>query len=129
MKSSKKLLLPLLLFALSVVSCSKSDDDKPSGGSHKIRMKAEASAGSSMYLIFYVDAAGESKQFTNVSGTSWDSGDLTYGSSVQAISFGAAATPKDASSTLKVQIYVDGKLEKESTASGTSLSASTTYYF
>ncbi|MFD2886576.1 C40 family peptidase [Chitinophaga cymbidii] len=117
-----------MLFTMIFSACSK-DKDKPSGGNHKVVFKAVGSAGTSISTVVYVDGGGENVTKTDLSGSTWESGELTFSSSVQAISFGVQATGPNASATMKVQIFVDGVMKKESSGTGTILVPSATYYF
>lgn len=128
MKMFMKLFLPVMLFTVVFSACSK-DKDKPSGGNHKVVFKAMGSAGTNITTAIYVDGGGENVSETNLSGSTWESGELTFSSSVQAINFGVQATGPNASSTMKVQIIVDGVVKKESSATGTILVPSATFYF
>lgn len=73
---------------------------------------------------------GYDATLTTVSGInsqSWTSPELTVPSGANVASIIANAAGANASSTLKVQVYVDGVLKKEGTSTGTALSATAQY--
>lgn len=110
-------------------SCSKDDDDDtPAGKAHKVVFKATASAGSNIDVAVY----GYDSTITtasSLSGTTWTSPEITSPAGAYNVNVGVNATGASSSSTLKVQIYVDGELKKEGTSSGQILSASANYTF
>jgi hypothetical protein len=111
-----------------VASCKNDDDDVPETETHKIIFKAEASSGSNISKAVYgID--GNPITVTGLSGTTWSSPELTTEGPVYNVNVVVNATGADASSTLKVQVWVDGALKKESVSSGQNLSASTSYTF
>ncbi|QIY90719.1 hypothetical protein [Chryseobacterium gallinarum] len=116
------------MFIGFVSSCSKDDDNGPAGKNHKVVFKAIASSGSNIDMAVYgID--GNPTTATSLSGTTWSSPEITsepgsYNANVAVNAMGA-----NASSTLKVQIWVDGELKKEGTSSGEILSASASYTF
>lgn len=126
MKKSKFASFILLaVIALSLLNCSKGGD-KPSNTSHKIVFKAEASAGSALNMAVY----GYDATLTTVSGLggiTWTSPEITAPSNVNLANITVNAIGVNASSTLKVQIYVNGVLKKEGTSTGTALSATAQY--
>jgi hypothetical protein len=112
-------------------SCSKDDDDNNvvgSSGTHKVVFKAEASSGSNISVAVYGYDANATTA-TSLSGTSWSSPEITVPAGALTLNVAANATGANASSTLKVQIFVDGVLKKEGTSSGQYLSASTNHTF
>ncbi|WP_228401658.1 hypothetical protein [Chryseobacterium sp. PMSZPI] len=121
-----------VLFFGFVTSCSKDNDDNNNinggGKSHKIVFKAIASSGSNIDgAVYGID--GNATTASSLSGTTWSSPEVTsepgaYNANVVVNAIGA-----NASSTLKVQIWVDGELKKEGTSSGQYLSASASYTF
>ncbi|WP_267405166.1 MULTISPECIES: hypothetical protein [unclassified Chryseobacterium] len=119
------------MFIGFVSSCSSDDDDNPVNGAgkqHKVVFKAIASSGSNIDVAVYgID--GNPTTASSLSGETWSSPEITsekgaYGANVAVNAIGASA-----SSTLKVQIWVDGELKKEGTSSGQYLSASASYTF
>ncbi|MFP7657281.1 hypothetical protein [Chryseobacterium proteolyticum] len=115
-----------------IASCSNDDDDNNGGGSsgssHKVVFKAQASPGSNIANAAYGYDANNT-QVTGLSGTSWTSPEITVPAGAVIVNGGVVGTGANASSTLKVQIYIDGELKKEATGSGTTLSATASYSF
>jgi hypothetical protein len=123
----------LLMAATLLVSCGKSNDSKPSGGSgssssHKIIYKSTVTDGT-IDIVDYTNAGGDQTTVTGLSVTSYTSPEITVPSSVGSVVFAVSGGGSSASSTITVQIYVDGVLKKTNTGSGTSLSAGTGYSF
>ncbi|MBV8324962.1 hypothetical protein [Chryseobacterium sp.] len=115
-----------------VSSCSKDDDDNVpgvgAGKSHKVVFKAIASAGSNIDVAAYgID--GSATTATSLSGTTWSSPEITTQPGAYTANVAVNAIGANASSTLKVQIWVDGELKKEGTSSGQILAASAGYGF
>ncbi|MCJ7932691.1 MAG: hypothetical protein MUW56_03385 [Chryseobacterium sp.] len=119
------------MFIGFVSSCSKDDDDdnvSGAGKSHKVVFKAIASAGSNIDVAVYgID--GNPTTASSLSGTTWTSPEVTSEAGAYNANAAVSAIGADASSTLKVQIWVDGELKKEGTSSGHILSASASYTF
>ena len=125
----RKLSIASILFAaMLTASCSKDKDDNNTTATHKVVFKAEASGGGTIDRASYgVD--GDAHSAINLSGTSWTSPELTapagaYNANIVVNGVGTGST-----SRLKVGIYVDGELKKESTASGEILAASVQHFF
>lgn len=114
-----------------VASCSKDDDDNNvygAGSTHKVVFKAIASSGCNIDVASYgID--GNPTTATSLSGTTWSSPEVTSEKGAYSATVAVNAIGVDASSTLKVQIWVDGELKKEGTASGQYLAASASYTF
>lgn len=112
-----------------VTSCSNDDDNIPGTNKpHKVVFKAEASAGSNIEIAVYgID--GNPTSATSLSGTTWSSPEITSEAGAMSANVAVNAIGASASSTLKVQIWVDGELKKEGTSSGQYLSASAAYSF
>nr|WP_315028812.1 hypothetical protein [uncultured Chryseobacterium sp.] len=114
-----------------VASCSKDDDDNNVNGaknSHKVVFKAIASSGSNISVAVYgID--GNPTTASSLSGANWSSPEVTSEAGAYSANVAVNAIGPDASSTLKVQIWVDGELKKEGTSSGKILSASASYVF
>lgn len=111
-----------------VESCRKDDDVSEDIKTQKIIFKAEGSSGVNISKAVYgID--GNPITVTGLSGTTWSSPELTAEGIVYNSNIVVNATGVDAASTLKVQIWVDGQLKKESVSSGLTLSASTSYSF
>lgn len=120
------------MFIGFVTSCSNDDDDdgNPNGAgkSHKVVFKAIASSGSDINVAVYgID--GNPTTASSLSGTTWSSPEVTSEAGAYNANVAVSAMGADASSTLKVQIWVDGELKKEGTSSGQILSASASYTF
>ncbi|WP_160138404.1 hypothetical protein [Chryseobacterium sp. c4a] len=113
-----------------VASCSKDDDDNVNGAkkSHKVVFKAIASTGTNIDgAVYGID--GNPTTATSLSGTTWSSPEVTSEAGAYNANVVVNAIGVDATSTLKVQIWVDGELKKEGTSSGQYLSASASYIF
>lgn len=112
-----------------VESCRKDDDDASEDiKTQKVVFKAEGSSGVNISKAVYgID--GNPITVNGLSGATWTSPELTAEGVVYNTNVVVNATGVDAASTLKVQIWVDGQLKKESVSSGMTLSASTSYTF
>lgn len=112
-----------------VESCRKDDDDTSEDiKTQKVVFKAEGSSGVNISKAVYgID--GNPITVTGLSGATWTSPEVTAEGVVYNTNVVVNATGVDAASTLKVQIWVDGQLKKESVSSGVTLSASTSYTF
>lgn len=111
-------------------SCSNDDDDdnSPAKSSHKVVFKAIASSGSNIEVAVYgID--GNPTTASSLGGTTWTSPEVTSEAGAYNANVAVNAIGADASSTLKVQIWVDGELKKEGTSSGQYLSASASHVF
>lgn len=131
LKGTFVMLLATVLMGF-VTSCSKDDDDTPNvngaGKSHKVVFKAIASAGTDIDAAVYgVDSNATTA--SSLSGTTWSSPEVTSEKGAYNANVVVNAVGTNASSTLKVQIWVDGELKKEGTSSGQYLSASASYVF
>jgi len=131
MRSLKTTLIAFAAFAaLMGASCSKDDGGTPgpSTSSHKVQFKAEASAGSNISVAVYgYDATTTTA--TSLSGTTWSSPEITVPAGASLATAAVNASGANASSTLKVQVWVDGVMKKEGTSSGAILSAQASYAF
>ncbi|VXB90526.1 MULTISPECIES: hypothetical protein [Chryseobacterium] len=112
-----------------VESCRKDDDDTSEDiKTQKVVFKAEGSSGVNISKAVYgID--GNPITVNGLSGSTWTSPEVTAEGVVYNTNVVVNATGVDAASTLKVQIWVDGQLKKESVSSGMTLSASTSYTF
>lgn len=120
----------ITVMILSLVeSCRKDNDDTSEEiKTQKVVFKAEGSSGVNISKAVYgID--GNPITVTGLSGTTWTSPEITAEGVVYNSNVVVNATGVDAASTLKVQIWVDGQLKKESVSSGLTLSASTSYTF
>ena len=129
-KGTFLMLAAALIFGF-VSSCSDDDADNPvngAGETHKVVFKAIASSGSNIDVAVYgID--GNPTTASSLSGTTWSSPEVTAEKGAYTANVAVNAIGTGASSTLKVQIWVDGELKKEGTSSGQYLSASTSYTF
>jgi len=131
MKSIKATLIAFAAFAAIMgTSCSKDDAGTPgpSSTSHKVQFKAEASAGSNIEVAVYGYDANTTTA-TSLSGTTWSSPEITVPAGTVMATAAVNGTGANASSTLKVQVWVDGVMKKEGTSSGEVLSAQASYSF
>ena len=112
-----------------VESCRKDDDDASEDiKTQKVVFKAEGSSGVNISKAVYgID--GNPITVNGLSGATWTSPEVTAEGVVYNTNVVVNATGVDAASTLKVQIWVDGQLKKESVSSGMTLSTSTSYTF
>ncbi|WP_159477389.1 hypothetical protein [Chryseobacterium sp. 18068] len=120
----------ITVMILSLVESCRKDNDENSEEikTQKVVFKAEGSSGVNISKAVYgID--GNPITVTGLSGTTWTSPELTAEGVVYNSNVVVNATGVDAASTLKVQIWVDGQLKKESVSSGLTLSASTSYTF
>lgn len=125
-KSMAKL-LSVAFAAMLFSACSKGGDTEPgTNASRKIMFKAEASAGSALHMVVY----GYDTDLTTISslgGTTWTSPEITTPAGATVASITVNARGANPASTLKVQVYVDGILKKETGSMGTALSATAQY--
>lgn len=129
MKLSLKLLfLPALLFALVFAGCSGKDDN-PAPSGHKIQYKAEVSSGSTISSVIYFTASGNTT-VSSLAVTKWESAVLDLPASAGHATVAVVGVGANAQATMKVQVWVDGVMKKESTATGqTSFGASASFTF
>ncbi|MFY1047125.1 hypothetical protein [Chryseobacterium sp. GP-SGM7] len=128
LKRSFLMLVTAFIFGF-VTSCKNDGDDvSEANDTHKVIFKAEASSGSNISTAVYgID--GNPITVNGLSGTTWMSPEITTDTKVYNSNVVVNATGANSASTLKVQIWVDGELKKESTVTGKNLSASTSYSF
>ncbi|WP_411810967.1 hypothetical protein ACLB9Y_12365 [Chryseobacterium scophthalmum] len=120
----------ITVMVLSFVESCRKDDDNTSEDikTQKVVFKAEGSSGVNISKAVYgID--GNPITVNGLSGATWTSPEVTAEGVVYNTNVVVNATGVDAASTLKVQIWVDGQLKKESVSSGMTLSASTSYTF
>ena len=116
--------LVLFITLVSFSYCSKDKDNPPAAS--KLQFKAEVSAGSVLNMAVY----GYDATLTTASslgGTTWTSPEINVPAGANLASITVNARGASASSTLKVQVYVNGMLKKEGTGSGAALSATAQY--
>ncbi|MBE4949783.1 hypothetical protein [Chryseobacterium culicis] len=99
---------------------------------HTIMFKAEASAGSN--ITYVLDNGNGEANESNFNGVVWTSPEYTHseelpaGKTMNQIKIvSVKATGVDATSTLKVQIYIDGVLRQEEIAKGQNLEVTAKY--
>lgn len=121
-----------LIGLLAVLTSCNNDDEKLYDVTHKVVYKAEGSAGVNITSVVY--SQGGYKPITNVNGSTWTSAEFTETKKLAVgridyspVLVAVDATGTSASSTLKVQIYVDGVLKKEVKTSGQVLTADADY--
>lgn len=128
MKTKKTMAFSFGIAVLSLVfifsSCSK---DSPAG-THKLQFKVSASAGSDLNIAVY-GYDDNIKTISGLTGTTWQSEEITTTAGAVTAAINASAVGVDASSTLKVEIWVDGKKVKEGTGQGPALVAAASYSF
>ncbi|HVI44172.1 MAG TPA: hypothetical protein VM802_04865 [Chitinophaga sp.] len=128
MKVFKQLFLLSLLFVTVFAACKKDDkNDAPSASSHKVTFKVEWSANATIHYVTYVVNGTETSK-TNITGTSWST-EITTPADARYVMLLSAGQSESAAATLKAQIYVDGKLVKESPATGQILTTQATHTF
>ncbi|WP_080780023.1 hypothetical protein [Chryseobacterium phocaeense] len=121
------------LFAI-IISC-KCEEEQDYEITHRVVYKAEGSPGVQIISARYHGYVGDNLVTApNVSSNQWTSPEvkMTHRLPVGKINTEGTlaivkATGADASSTLKVQIYVDGALKKEVTATGPDLNVEAQY--
>jgi ABC-type oligopeptide transport system substrate-binding subunit len=130
LKSITLSIFTLFMTATLLVSCSKSSDNKPSGStSHKIIYKATATNGAVIDGVSYTDAQGDQTSLNGLNATTYTSPEITVPASQESVIFAAEGEGTGASSTITVNIYVDGVIKKTNTGSGLGISIPTSYTF
>lgn len=125
LRSMMLLLAVGLVFGIS--SCSRDDDGGRSGGTHKVVFKGVGSEGVVIKTVGY-GIGTELHTKTDLSVNAWTSEEYTFtGNTPLNVTVNAVGT--NANSTLKAQIFVDGKLVKEGTSTGTYLSATAAHNY
>lgn len=120
----------MLLMALGLIfGISSCRDDKSDGtsGTHKVVFKGVGSNGVVIRVAGY-NIGTEIHTKSDLSVNQWSSEEFTFsGNTPLNVTINALGT--DANSTLKAQIFVDGKLVKEGTSTGTYLSATAAHNY
>ncbi|MFN1215521.1 hypothetical protein ACKW6Q_00930 [Chryseobacterium kwangjuense] len=119
----------------TVLTSCKCEEEQDYEITHRIVYKAEGSAGVQIISARYHGYVGANLiTAPNVSGNQWASPEVKMTHRLQAGKTNTEgtlaiikATGADASSSLKVQIYVDGTLKKEVTATGQDLNIEAQY--
>lgn len=129
MKSLKSLLLPVLALSIGMAACGGKDDDPAPGRSaKKVQFKATGSTGVKIMNAVY----GFDQSITtasDINAQTWQSAVIDVPGSALGATCVIGAVGPNASSTLKVEMYIDGQLKKTGTSSGTALSAGTQIVF
>lgn len=128
MKNFKNLFIFLLsVFSINLlISCDDKDKKNEenlngSGESYKVLFKAEvAPKGKIRTVVYGVDSAISTQ--SSIEEQSWNK-ELVTKKGDRVVTFSVGALGEDKDSTLKVEIWVDGKLKKESHSKGEILSA------
>lgn len=115
------------LVTLVLTSCSKKDD-APAKSSHKVVFKAQTSSDSRIEIAVY---GYDTKTTTasSLSGSTWTSPELTVPAGTAVANVSVSGIGVNASSSLKVQIFVDGVMKSEGTSTGEALSAGASFQF
>jgi len=108
-------------------NCSKDKKDEPSSGDQKIVFKVESSANSPINMVVF-GFDGTLTTVSAVNSESWTSAEMTAPGTAHVATVSANARGAGSSSTLKVEIYVNGMLKKEATSNGTALSATAQHH-
>lgn len=117
MKNSKKLLFMAVVLLLTMfVSCSKKDTPHAQTPK-KVVFKAQASGGASIKTIVYGPDA-DARTLVNQNLASWSSEEMTIAAGTNNVKINVQGTGSGASSTITVQIYVDGVLKAEQSGTG-----------
>lgn len=126
---TKILSLSLILSLTLLFACKKDKNDAPSKGTHKVVFKAIGSTGAKINTAVYTDGSGKNESFTSLDTQNWTSTEYTIPSSANTVNFGANGIGADASSTLVVEIWIDGVKAAEGKSTGKILSASASLAF
>lgn len=123
---SRMLLMALgLVFAVS--SCSKDEGGGGNSGTHKVVFKGVGSDGVVIGTVGY-SIGTEIHTKGDLSVNSWSTEELTFTGNTP-LNVTVNATGTNPNSTVKAQIFVDGKLVKEGTSTGTYLSATAAHNY
>lgn len=106
-----KTILFITIITLLGTSCSKDPANSAGSSSHKVIFKAVASTGSKIDVAVFV-INGVATSASGLSGTSWQSAEVAASTGNQ-ISCAVNGIGANASSTLAMQIWIDGALAKE----------------
>lgn len=118
MKRTFLLLTVAILISSAFISCSKNKDSEVT---YKVKYKVTGSAGVKISsLVYATDGTGGMNTITDMNKQTFESEELTFAKKGYATMSLNARGP-DASSTIKAQIFINGELAKESTATGTIL--------
>ncbi|WP_199724384.1 hypothetical protein [Taibaiella sp. KBW10] len=123
-----KLKVALFVSVAACMAVFASSCKKKGGSAHRVVFKAHTSSEGNIKVAVY----GYDTKTTTASklnGTTWVSPEITVPAGSQNATVVVDGSGPFASSTLKVQIYVDGALKKESISSGQTLSAAVRHRF
>lgn len=121
-------MLGILVAGVLFTGCSKDKDTPDPSSPRKVVFKAQTSADASISNAAY-GYDSEITYATGLSGTTWTSPEITVPGNALSVYANMGGLGSSAASTVKIQIFVDGTLKKEATATGTQLVASVQYQF
>lgn len=124
----KKLLsIAVVLCMVFLFSCKKEESN---GGPHKVVYKAIGSPGTQISVaVVATDGIGGAETFTSLTGDTWTSKEYVFENSMGMAAAAVNGTGPSATSTLKVEIWIDGEKKAEGNSTGEILSASGSYSF
>ncbi|WP_333696532.1 MmpS family transport accessory protein [Flavobacterium sp.] len=126
MRTTKNLLKGLFLFfLLSIIITGCSSDDN-SSNSRKVTFKVVGSNGANITTIVYA-LNSETFPVLNVNSSNWTSEEITLPADVNILSLSGNAIGSSASSSIRLEILVNGQVKKQQSASGTVMSTFTQY--
>lgn len=127
MKSTRKLLKNLLFVLLLTISLSGcSNDDGNSSNERKVTFKVIGTNGANITTIVYA-LDSETFPVLNVNSSNWTSEEITLPADVNILSLSGNAIGSSASSSIRLEILVNGQVKKQQSASGTVMSTFTQY--
>lgn len=127
MNSTKKLLKSLLFVLLLTVTLSGcSNDDGNSSNERKVTFKVIGTNGANITTIVYA-LDSETFPVLNVNSSNWTSEEITLPADVNNLSLSGNAIGSSASSSIRLEILVNGQVKKQQSASGTVMSTFTQY--
>lgn len=121
----KNLSIVFFTFLFGIIAACSSDNDNSIAGK-KASFKVVGSNGANISTIVYA-LGSETFPVTNVNNTSWSSQEITIPNNVNTLSLSGNATGTSQSSSIRLEIYVNGQLKKQQTTSGTVMSTFTQY--
>ncbi len=127
MKNATKFLMILSLLCITTLFACKKDDNS---GQLRVVYKASGSTGTSLSVaVVGTDGKGGVETFTSLSGESWTSREYIFETRNGTANVAVNGVGVNASSTLKVEIWVNGEKKSEGNSTGTVLSASSSFSF
>lgn len=100
---------------------------KPIPVEHTVKLKLTGTNAVVTKAVVMIGA--NTTEYGSLSGSTWESADLKVAHSEGTIALSAYGTGSGTASVLKAEIFVDGKLVKSGTASGTTPNATVFYTF